>query len=152
MRKALLYRMFGLGRIPRRIRRSLEKEGMIVCDEGMRGRQVMRNVRGPGRRHVRHSQGFSAALAVTRQRMMCYTCWKRRMNVAAGDARIGRLHVDCPDADTLSITFESGDFQESWQGVIEFRFRTDTAFRFRDALVSLGLTQGSLAGHDEVGR
>ena len=53
MRKALTYRLFGWGAIPKRVRPVLESEGIVVVDEGMRGWFVAKNVKGQiGRAHV----------------------------------------------------------------------------------------------------
>jgi hypothetical protein len=37
MNKTLLYRLFGLGRIPRHLRPLVESEGIVVADEGIGG-------------------------------------------------------------------------------------------------------------------
>lgn len=151
MKKPILYRLFGLGAVPKKIRPILEAEGIVVLDEGMGGRFVTKNVKGPGKRYRHRSEGFSGFLAVTKKRVICYTYGKRQINMSVEDHRLSELYVSAPDEETLSISFESSVFREGWEGVIEFRFDTEKAIQFRDALGALGAGQGSAADAGRVG-
>jgi hypothetical protein len=77
-------------------------------------------------------------LVVTKKRILCYTYWKRQINISLDDPKVSELRVTLPKAETLSIAFESSVFREEWRGVIEFRFNTDRAQLFRDTLISIG--------------
>lgn len=145
MKKTFSYRLFGLGGIDARLRPLIEAEGLLVVDEGIPGRLVMRRVDGPGRRHRGRIEGFSGFLAITRCRIIAYSYRKRQISIGADDPRLPDLYVDLPSPDTLSISFESSTFREGWSGVMEFRFRTDKAPRFHEVLVSMGLGQGRAA-------
>jgi len=144
MKRSLLYRLFRLGAMPKRLRTELEGEGIVVADEGMPGRFITRHVNAPGKRYRFRSEGFSGWLAVTRRRVICHTFSKRQINIGVDDPRIGDLFVDVPDEDTLSVSFESSSFREGWQGVIELRFRTGRAAEFEDALLAVGASRGRL--------
>lgn len=56
-----------------------------------------------------------------------------------GDPRLSELYVNATDRQKLSISFESSVFRDGWDGVIEYRFKTDKAIQFQDALMSLGV-------------
>lgn len=142
MKKTILYSLFGLGSIPKKLLPVLEQEGIVVIDEGMAGRFITRHVNGPGKRYRHRSEGFSGCLAVTRERVICYTYWKRQISIPVKDPAIHYLYVDVPGEKWLSVSFESSNFREGWTGVIEFRFDTVNAFRFRDALLSIGAQRG----------
>jgi hypothetical protein len=138
MAKTLLYRLFGFGSIPARLRPVLEREGVIVADEGMGGWFVTRDVRGPRKRYIRRTEGFSGCLVVTRKRVLCYTYRKRQVNIAADDPRLSELRVLAPDEKTLSIAFESGRFRKGWSGDIGLVFETERAGEFERVLRALG--------------
>ena len=138
MKKTLLFRLFGIGGIPGKFRPALDAEGIRVVDEGMSGRMISRNLRGPGKRAVYRSEGFSGSLAVTEKRILCFTYGKRQINLSTDDPKVSGLKVNVPGENTLSISFESGLFREGWSGGIEYRFNTDKAFQFRDALLAAG--------------
>ena len=145
MKKTLLYRLFGLGKIPRQLRPMIESEGIVVADEGIGGWLITKHLNGPGRRHRNRAEGFSGCLVVTQKRVLCYTYGKRQINIAVDDPRVSELQVALPKAQTLSIAFESGVFREDWCGVMEFRFNTERAQLFHDALRSIG-ARGSASG------
>lgn len=138
MKKTILYRLFGVGSVPKTLRPVLEREGVVVLDEGIRGWFITKRVNGPGKRYRHRAEGFSGCLAVTKARVVCYTYGKRQINISVEDPKIANLYVDIPTEQKLSLSFESSDFLEGWQGVIELRFGTEKAHLFREALIGIG--------------
>lgn len=145
MKKTILYRLFGVGSVPKKLRPVLEREGVVALDEGIGGRFVAKHVNGPGKRYRHRTEGFSGCLVVTKSRAVCYTYGKRQINIAVEDPKIAKLHVDTPTEQKLHLSFESSDFREGWQGVIEFQFATDKALLFQEALLAIGAQQGTVA-------
>jgi len=104
--KALSYRLFRLGGVPKRVRLVLANEGIVVWDEGMRGRFITNDLKAPGRRSIHRSEGFSGWLAITQQRVLCYTYRKRQINISIDDPKLSELFVCTPDPQTLSLSFD----------------------------------------------
>jgi len=142
MKKTWLYRWFGIGRLPRRLLPRLKEEGIVIADEGMAGRLIFKNVKGPGKRYLHRSEGFSGSLAVTGKRVVCFTYGKRQINIATGDPRLAHLYAASPEEGTLQLSFESSAFREGWKGVIVLRFKTPKARRFCEALRAAGAGDG----------
>lgn len=145
MKKTILYRLLGIGGIPKRLLSILENEGIVIFDEGISGWFVTRDVKGPRKRYWHRSEGFSGWLAITKKRVICFTYWKRQMNISVEDPRISKLHVNAPNEQTLSISFDSSVFRDGWEGIIEFRFNTEKAQKFQDVLTCLGAQQSAPA-------
>lgn len=143
MSKTLLFRLFGIGSIPEKIRPVLESETIIVSDEGMRGWIITKDLRGPGKRYIRRAEGFSGCLVITNRRVISFTYWKRQINISTDDPKLKKLHVNIPEGGTLSILFDSSSFNDSWAGVIEFRFWTDKALQFYEVFRSIGASPGN---------
>lgn len=141
--KTILYRLFGVGSVPKQLRPVLEQEGIVVCDEGIGGRFVAKHVDGPGKRYRNRTEGFSGYLVITKERVVCYTYGKRQINISIDDPKIANLYANTPDEKSLWLSFESSNFREGWDGVIEFRFNTDKALLFRDALIAIGAQQAA---------
>jgi hypothetical protein len=152
MKKTMLYRLFGVGSVPKKLRPVLEREGVVVLDEGIGGWFVTKHVNGPGKRYRHRTEGFSGCLAVTKARVLCYTYGKRQINISVEDPKIAGLYVDTPTEQKLCLSFESSNFREGWQDVIVFRFGTDKAHSFREALVAIGAQQGTAADADKPRR
>ena len=146
MQKSILYKLFRVGSIPRKIRPILEQESIVLAEEGMAGWFIARNVKGPVKRYVHRREGFSGCLVITRKRIICYTYWKRQINISVDDPRLSKLYADATGQQGLSISFESSVFRDGWEGVIEYRFKTDKADQFQDALTSLGVQKGLARG------
>ena len=143
MKKTILFRLFRIGSISKKVQTVLEQEGVVVLDEGIAGWFVAKHVNGPGKRFRHRAEGFSGYLAVTKERVVCYTYGKRQINISVKDSKIANLYVDTPDKNKLCLSFESSNFRDGWQGVIEFRFNTDKSQQFRDALLAIGVRQGT---------
>ena len=145
MKKSILFRLLNIGAIPRKLRPVLDKEGIVVFDEGIVGCFMAENVKGPGKRYFHRSEGFSGFLAVTRKRVVCFTYWKRQINISVEDSKISELYFNALNDKTLSVSFESSVFRDGWEGVIEYRFKTEKTLQFCDALKSIGAQQGTPA-------
>jgi hypothetical protein len=104
---------------------------------------VTKNVKGLGKRYINRSEGFSGCLAVTKKRIVCFTYSKCQINVSVEDPKISHIFVDVSKAETLSIFFESSVFRDGWTGMIEFRFRTEKAQQFYEALKAIGAQPAS---------
>ena len=143
MKKSIFFRIFGLGAIPRKLRPVLDAEQIVVSDEGMGGWFIARKVRGPRKRYVGRMEGFCGCLAVTKKRIVCFTFWKRQINISVDDPRITEIHVNLPMKDTFSISFESSAFRDTWSGIIEYRFKTEKARQFYDVFHALGAREGT---------
>ena len=142
MTKPILYRLFRLGALPKGLLPILRKEGILVCDQGMPGRFIARDVKGPAIRYIRRTEGFLGSLVITRKRILGFSYAKRQINLSVSDPKLSRLYVELPAEHRLSLSFESGDFRQGWQGVVEFVFKTEQAERFARTLLSLGATPG----------
>jgi hypothetical protein len=150
MKKALSYRLFGLGRVPRKWRPLIEQEGILVADEGMPGWFIAKDVKGPGKRYRRRAEGFSGCLVVTNQRVLCFTYWKRQINISIQDPGLSALQVAIPKPNTLSISFESAAFRASWKGMLDYRFQTEQAEAFHEALTAFGAQEAATAANSQV--
>ncbi|MGB5444347.1 MAG: hypothetical protein WBM99_02480 [Psychromonas sp.] len=143
MKKTYLYRLFGLGSVPKNLLSLLHNEGIVVSDEGMSGWFIAKHVNGPRKRYRHRTEGFSGCLVVTQERVISYTYGKRQINISVSDPKIANLYVDILNEDKLCLSFESSDFREGWDGLIEFRFNTNRAHQFREALIEIGVQQGT---------
>lgn len=150
MKKAILYRLFGVGSVPKKVRPVLEREGVVARDEGIGGWFIAKHVNASGKRYRHRTERFSGCLVVTKARVICYTYSKRQINISVEDPRIVNLYVDTPTAQMLCLSFESSDFHEERQGVIVFRFATDQALSFREALVAIGAQQGTACANQAL--
>lgn len=138
MKKSIFYRLFKLGAIPKKVQPILEHEGIVVSDEGMAGWFITKDVKGPGKRYYHRLESFSGWLAVTNKRVLCYSYRKRQINISVDDPKIACIHIATSSNETLSISFESSVFRDGWEGPIEFKFKTEKAKLFHQALSAIG--------------
>jgi len=138
MGHTLLYRLFKIGGIPKKLRPVLEAEGMVVVDEGIGGWVITKDVKGPGKRFKHRMEGFSGFLAITQKRIIAYTYWKRQINSSVEDPRISALHADLSSSQSIVLSFESSAFRDDWQGIIKLHFKTSKAQKFYDVSMDIG--------------
>src|SRR4051812_21042180 len=126
MAKALLYRLFGVGRIPKLIGDRLRMEGIVIADEGIPGSVTDRDFRAPGRYSSWRKQAFIGSVVVTNIRLVALMSSRFVVDVPFTDERIRQLQIS-RDRDRLLIALDAGLFHDDWSGAIEYRFQTSQA-------------------------
>ena len=126
MAKSLLYRLFGVGRIPKLIGDRLRMEGIVIADEGIPGSVTYRDFRAPGRYSSWRKQAFIGSLVVTNIRLVGLMQSRFAIDVPFTDQRIRQLQIS-RERDSLLITFDASLFHDDWSGTIEYRYRTSQA-------------------------
>lgn len=135
MSQSLLYRLFGIGRLPPAMTPILEQEGIVLSDEGLRGSMTFRNFRAPGRRYSYRKNWFSGSLVVTRLRFAGFAFSRPVLNVPLDGPHLAML--DCSLGKTpsiLRVAFDSADFHDDWSGAIVCRFRTPRARQYLEQI------------------
>ena len=126
MAKSLLYRLFGVGRIPKLVGDRLRMEGVVLSDEGVPGSVTYRDFRAPGRYSSWRKQAFIGSVVVTNIRLVCLMQSRFAVDVPFTDERIRGLQIS-RERDRLLITFDASLFHDDWSGTIEYSYRTSQA-------------------------
>jgi hypothetical protein len=134
MKKTLLYRLFGFGKIPAPYRAALESEGVLLSDEGIKGTVTYRNFRAPQRYAKWKRQWYTASIILTKMRLVAFRHSSQIIDVPLTDERFRRLQFSLENETTLLIAFDASLFHSDWSGTIEYRFKTPHAQAFLDKL------------------
>jgi hypothetical protein len=122
MVKTLSYRIFGLGKLPKRYRAPLEAEQIVWLEEGVRGSVTLRKYKAPGKRFSYRRVYFSGAVGMTRKRVFAFAYSRRLINVPLDDARINQLSVSTENKKRIRFAFEADAFDPDRAGTVECRF------------------------------
>jgi hypothetical protein len=126
MAKSFLYRLFGVGKIPKLLNDTLRIEGIVVSDEGIPGSVTYRNFHAPGKYFSWKKQAFTGSVVVTNIRLVALIYSNFAVNVPFTDERIRKLQISV-DGDRLVIALDPRVFHDNWSGSIKYRFRTEHA-------------------------
>jgi hypothetical protein len=130
-KKTVLYRLLGVGRIREPLLSELKAEDLLLLDEGIPGSITYLNFRAPGRFANWKRQWFTAAIALTKARLLLQRCAGPFLSIP------GELMPDLHFSNArgvLLIAFEAASFSDKASGRLECRFRTSQAQLFVDAL------------------
>lgn len=136
MGKALLYRLFRVGKIPDQLRAQLETEGVLLQDEGIPVSVTYRNFRRPGMYAGWRRVWSSGSFTLTRSRVVGLAASSPLVNAPLADPRLRRLTLSMEQPDTLLMALDASLFHDDWSGALEYRFRTPQAQAFLDALTA----------------
>ena len=133
MAKSLLYRWFGVGKIPTKLKSELQLEGIIVADEGCKASITYKNFRGPGQRFSWKRVWFAGSIVLTRMRL--YASWfsKPAINVPLSDERLKAMQFQLED-NGLTVIHDAALFHSDWSGTIEYRYQTEQAAQLIESL------------------
>jgi hypothetical protein len=132
MKKTLLYRLFGIGKIPAAFDSLIQNEGSMLADEGFKGTVTYRNFRAPGRYSNWKRQWFTASIALTNTRLLAFQYSAPIIDVPFTDARFCQLNFSVENDGALLVAFDASLFHDDWSGTIEYRFFTPHAPEFLD--------------------
>jgi hypothetical protein len=134
MSKSILYRLFGIGKIPAQYQTALTGEGVILSDEGIKGSVTYRNFRSPTRYSNWKRQWYPASIALTNTRLLAFAYSNPIIDVPLTDERFRQMQFSLEDAGTLLVAFDASLFYDDWSGTIEYRFQTPQAQNLLDKL------------------
>lgn len=134
MAKTLLYRLFGVGKVPAQLSAELKSENVILLDEGIPGSVTYLDFRAPGRRSSWRRQWFTGAIALTQTRLVALQYANLIVNVPVTEERLHRMRFSVEGESTLLVAFDPALFHNDWSGTIEYRFRTSQAQAFLEKL------------------
>ncbi|HDI58994.1 MAG TPA: hypothetical protein ENF48_01330 [Desulfobacteraceae bacterium] len=132
MSHTLLYRLFRIGRLPRRERDRLTGESLRCLVEGISLTIAWRNFRQGRRRIKAHQQNATGAVAITQKRLLVYAFAKPVLDIDLADPVADRVAVTCPNSTTLSIRLEAQDFHPDASGQITYWLLTPEAAALSD--------------------
>src|SRR5258708_26013421 len=114
MAKTLLYRLFGVGKIPRQLSATLQTEGIILVDEGIAASVTYLDFRSPGRRSDWRRQWFTGVIALTQVRLVALQYSNTAINVPVTDERMRRMRFSVEEQTTLFVAFDPALFHNDW--------------------------------------
>jgi len=136
MKKTLLYRLFGIGKIPAHESAAIEREGVVLLDEGFKGTATYRNFRTPRRYSSWRRRGFTASIALTGERLLAFQYARPIIDVPLTDERFHQLDFSVGSEGALTIAFDASLFRSFWSGSLEYRFYTPLAPDFFNRLTA----------------
>jgi hypothetical protein len=125
--KTLLYRFFRIGKLPAEARLALQREVILVQDEGIPITITYHDLRGPGRYHSWKRSWFSGAIALTQERLAAYGYGREILDIRLDDPRFKQIEWSIGDRGELWASFEAGLMRPDWSGRIDLSFATPQA-------------------------
>ena len=135
MAKSLLYRLFGIGKLPEPLMSQLKNEGIILLDEAVKGSVTYRDFHRPGKSTGWERRWFTSSIILTKARLLALWSSNPIINVPLADERIRAMQYSLEKGGAvLCVSFDAALFHDDWSGTIEYRFRTPEAQRFLELL------------------
>jgi hypothetical protein len=134
--KSIFYRLFGLGKLPKAMAPIIEREGVLLEDQGLSGTVTFRKFRSPGRIYTYKKTALVGSIVITNLRFAVFAFSKSLINLPLKKDRLDRLELSVPKRNQLLVKFNAEDFHEDWKGTIECRFTTELAVMFLEKLKS----------------
>ena len=132
MAKSIFYRLFGLGKIPRRYRSVIEKEGVILQDEGLAIVVRYRNFRAPNAYYGRRVSLVLGSVVLTQHSFACFrgNIIPPVFHVAVAHESFKAFDFSLDEKARLRVLIDCPAFQEGWKGTIDCRIPCENAGEF----------------------
>src|SRR5712692_10290671 len=110
MAKTLLYRLFGIGKIPEQFIATLKSEGILALDEGIKGSITYPDFRAPGKYSAWRRQWFTGSIILTQVRLVSLISLSQAIDVPLTDERIRSMRFSVEKEGNLLIAFDRSLF------------------------------------------
>jgi hypothetical protein len=138
---SLLRRVFlGAGELSADDRAAVERDGIQVLAEGLRGTVTYRNYRAPDRRATFLKRSQNGALAISGRRLVVLRNRVKEIDLPLEDPRLGKLAIGLDKPDRFCLSWDARDFHADRAGAVELRFSTPEAVRIVALLQRRGVT------------
>ncbi len=125
--KSLWFRLFGVGRLPRRWREACASEGVVLLEEGLALRVGLRHFRAPGRYSSGRVSYGAGALLLTERRLLITLFWRKVVDLPRQAAWLGRLSVGLDEQGRLLLAFHAEAFSTRQRGEVALRLTSEHA-------------------------
>ena len=137
MSKTFLYRIFKIGEIPQNLRSQINREGIVLQEEGIGGSVTFKKIRAPGKYHGWRRNWFSGSIVLTREHFLAFQFTKPIIGVSWNHEKINCLNCFLENENTLCVEFDAGNFNENWSGDVTVKFSTPLARLFLENIEQL---------------
>lgn len=136
MAKSILYRLFGLGKIPRRHRNEIEKEGVIFKDEGLSIVVRYRNFRAPNAYYGRRVSLVVGSVVLTKKSFACFrgNIVPPIFHIPVEHKSLNAFSFSLDEKARLRVVIDAPSFQEGWKGTIDCRIPCEKTEKLLQAL------------------
>ena len=112
----------------------IEKEGILLQDEGIGGSITFRNFKGPGRRHGWKRTWFTGSIVLTKETFLAFNFSNPVIGISWADDKLNELTCSLENEDVLCVKYDASAFNDEWEGNIEVRFRTQLATQILEVI------------------
>ena len=143
MAETWLYKLFGIGKILKKVLPMIQRDGILIQEEGIGGRAILRNFRAPGKRYSYRSNWFTGSIVLTGKHFLAFQFAKPVIGIPWTDDRLRELDCSLMDNNKFCVKFDASLFNKNWSGKIEVRFNTSMGKRIMEIIEQQSNKQGT---------
>lgn len=129
MAKSLMYRLFGIGKVPKKSLSILKDEGILYMEEGIPASIGFRNFRAPGKYYGRKRNWFSGSIVLTDLHFLAFSAFNTTIGIKWDEQKIRALNCYHDGKNRLCITYDASVFNDDWSGEINLCYASDETMR-----------------------
>ena len=137
MSRTYLYKIFKIGKIPKKFQNQIESEGILLQDEGIGGSITFRNFRSPGKYYSLKYNWFTGSIVLTEKTFLAFKYSNPIIGIPWNHDKIQTLNCFIEKENTLCVEFEASEFYDNSSGNIKVSFSTPLAKSFLDIINKL---------------
>ncbi len=134
MSQTLLYRIFKIGKIPKDALSNIQREGVVLKEEGIGGSVTYKKFRAPGKYYGWKRSWFSGSIVLTREHFLAFKYSQPIIGLPWNHDKINQLNCYLDNENILTVEFDASAFNKDWSGHITVRFSTPLARSFLETI------------------
>mgnify|MGYP000396487853 CR=1 FL=1 len=141
MAKSFLFRFFGFGKFPTRYQAEMEKEGVVLQEEGLSIVVRYRNFRAPNVYYGRKVSLVMGSVVLTKGSFACFrgNLIPPVFHVPTSHESFSAFDFSLDEKGRLKVVIDAPVFQEGWKGTIDCRIPCENAEKYLQVLMGVKL-------------
>ena len=137
MAKSFLFRFFGFGKFPTRYHGEMEKEGVVLQDEGLSIVVRYRNFRAPNVYYGRKVSLVMGSIVLTKSSFACFrgNIIPPVFHVPIGHESFKAFDFSLDEKGRLKVVIDAPLFQDGWKGTIDTRIPCENSEKYLQVLM-----------------
>ena len=137
MAKSFLFRVLGFGKFPTRYHCEMEKEGVVLQDEGLSIVVRYRNFRAPNVYYGRKVSLVMGSIVLTKSSFACFrgNIIPPVFHVPIGHESFKAFDFSLDEKGRLKVVIDAPLFQDGWKGTIDTRIPCENPEKYLQELM-----------------
>ncbi len=125
MTKTILYRWFKAGSVPKKFLPVIEREGIVLLEEGIACLIHFKKFRAPGKYYGNKLTWGSGAIVLTKEHLLAFRYSESVIGLSWQEVESNKIEYYIDSNSRFCVSYDASQFNNKWSGQITIKFAAE---------------------------